>query len=79
MISYYKGEFLTHTEIPINDNLFRGLGAFETIKFINQKMIFFNDHIDRLFSNTRFFNFNNINKNEIDTGIAMIRKALGRL
>ena len=65
MISYYKGEFLTHTEIPINDNLFRGLGAFETIKFINQKMIFFNNHIDRLFSNTRFFNFNNINKNEI--------------
>ena len=36
MISYYKGEFLNQKDIPINTNLFRGLGVFETIKFINQ-------------------------------------------
>jgi len=65
MISYYKGEFLTHKNIRINDNLFRGLGVFETIKFINQKMIFFNEHMDRLFSNNHFFNFDQTNKNKI--------------
>ena len=33
MIFYYKKEFLTDENMPINDNLFRGLGVFETIKF----------------------------------------------
>ena len=65
MISYYKGEFLNQKDIPINTNLFRGLGVFETIKFINKKMIFFNEHIDRLFSNNHFFNFGKITKNKI--------------
>ena len=75
MISYYKGKFLTHNKILINENLFRGLGVFETIKFINQKMIFFNEHMDRLFSNNRFFNFNNINKNDIyKTAIKIINQ-----
>ena len=51
MISYYKGQFLDSKNIHINEKLFRGIGIFETIKFINNKMLFFNDHMDRLFSN----------------------------
>ena len=75
MITYYKGKFLKRKDIPINDNLFRGLGVFETIKFINKKMIFFNDHIDRLFSNNIFFNFKKITKNKIhDIAIQTINK-----
>ena len=65
MISYYKNQFIKHSEIPINNNLFRGLGVFETMKFINNNIIFFDEHMDRLFSNNHFFNFNNINKNDI--------------
>jgi len=65
MISYYKNQFIKHSEIPINDNLFRGLGVFETMKFINNHIIFFDEHMDRLFSNNHFFNFDNINKNDI--------------
>jgi len=75
MITYYKGKFLKRQDIPINDNLFRGLGVFETIKFINKKMIFFNEHIDRLFSNNNFFNFKKITKNKIhDIAIQTINK-----
>lgn len=75
MITYYKGKFLKRKDIPINDNLFRGLGVFETIKFINKKMIFFNEHIDRLFSNNNFFNFKKITKNKIhDIAIQTINK-----
>ena len=75
MISYYKGEFLTHTDLPINTNLFRGLGVFETIKFINRKIIFFDEHMHRLFSNHNFFNFSNISKNDIyKTAINILKK-----
>ena len=75
MITYYKGKFLKRKDIPINDNLFRGLGVFETIKYINKKMIFFNEHIDRLFSNNNFFNFKKITKNKIhDIAIQTINK-----
>ena len=75
MISYYKQEFLTDENVPINDNLFRGLGVFETIKFTNQKMIFFDEHMDRLFSNNIFFNFEKITKNKIhDIAIQTIKK-----
>ena len=75
MISYYRGKFENHKDIPINDNLFRGLGVFETIKFINKKMIFFNEHIDRLFLNNHFFNFEKITKNEIyEIAIQIINK-----
>ena len=75
MISYYKGEFLNQKDIPINTNLFRGLGVFETIKFINQKIIFFDEHINRLFANHHFFNFSNISKNDIyKTAIDILKK-----
>ena len=40
MISYYKNQFIKHSEISINDNLFRGLGVFDTLKFINNDIIF---------------------------------------
>ena len=65
MISYYKGQFINRSQVPINDNLFLGFGIFETIKFINKQLCFFDDHIDRLFSNNQFFNFSRLNKNEI--------------
>ena len=75
MISYYKGTFINHSNISINENLFRGLGMFETIKFINHKLIFFNEHIDRLFSNNHFFDFSKINKNQLyDMAIQTINK-----
>ena len=64
MISYYKGKFLDSKTININENLFRGIGIFETIKFINKKMLFFDEHIDRLFSNN-FFDKSKINKEKI--------------
>ncbi len=54
MISYYKGQFLDSKEMNINEKLFRGIGIFETIKFINNKLLFFDNHIDRLFSNDFF-------------------------
>ena len=62
MISYYKGQFINRSQVPINDNLFLGFGIFETIKFINKQLCFFDDHIDRLFLNNQFFNFSRINK-----------------
>ena len=64
MISYYKGQFLDSKNIHINEKLFRGIGIFETIKFINNKMLFFNDHMDRLFSNN-FFDLSNIKQQQI--------------
>ena len=39
MISYYKGQFLDSKSININEKLFRGIGVFETIKFLNNKML----------------------------------------
>ena len=56
MISYYKGQFLFSKDIHINEKLFRGIGIFETIKFVDKKIFFFKEHIDRLFAN-QFFNF----------------------
>ena len=64
MISYYKGEFLDSKKININEKLFRGIGIFETIKFTDNQMLFFKDHIDRLFSNN-FFDFSKIKKQKI--------------
>ena len=40
MISYYKGQFLDSKDISINEKLFRGIGIFETIKFIDKKILF---------------------------------------
>jgi len=64
MISYYKGKFLDSEDFDINEKLFRGIGIFETIKFCNNQLFFFQDHIDRLFSNT-FFNFATINREQL--------------
>jgi len=64
MISYYQGQFLDSKTININEKLFRGIGIFETIKFIGNQMLFFEDHINRLFSNN-FFNFSTIDKKKI--------------
>ena len=64
MISYYKGKFLDSKSININEKLFRGIGVFDTIKFINNKMLFFDAHLDRLFSNN-FFDFSKLNKQKI--------------
>jgi len=64
MISYYKGQFLDSKSININEKLFRGIGVFETIKFLNNKMLFFDDHLDRLFTN-HFFDFSKLNKQKI--------------
>ena len=64
MISYYKGEFISSKNISINENLFYGIGVFETIRFNNKKMIFFEDHMNRLFSND-FFDLSTISKKEI--------------
>ena len=63
MISYYKNKFID-TNIPINENLLYGIGMFETIKFIDNGILFFDEHLDRLFSNS-FFNFSKLDKNEI--------------
>ena len=64
MISYYKGQFIDSKQININEKLFRGIGVFETLKFIDNEILFFEDHINRLFSNN-FFNFSAINKDKI--------------
>ena len=64
MILYYKGKFLDSEDFDINEKLFRGIGVFETIKFCNNLLLFFLDHIDRLFSNT-FFNFSTINREQL--------------
>ena len=64
MISYYKGQFLDSKDISINEKLFRGIGIFETIKFIDKKILFFEEHLNRLFAN-QFFNFSTLNKKNI--------------
>ena len=64
MISYYKGKFLDTETINVNEKLFRGIGIFETIKFSNNKMLFFDEHINRLFSNI-FFDLSKIKKQKI--------------
>ena len=64
MISYYKGQFLNSEDIHINEKLFRGIGIFETIKFTDKKILFFQEHMDRLFSN-QFFNFSKLDQKKI--------------
>jgi len=64
MISYYKGQFLHSKDIHINEKLFRGIGIFETIKFTDKKILFFKEHMDRLYSN-HFFNFSKLNQEKI--------------
>lgn len=74
MISYYKNQFIHSDKNHINQNLFNGIGVFETIKFFNNKMLFFNEHIDRLFSND-FFDFTKIEKEKIyDNAVKVIEK-----
>ena len=64
MISYYKNTFTVHDSIGINENIFHGVGIFETIRFHNKKLLFLNEHIDRLISSD-IFNFKNLNKKEL--------------
>ena len=64
MISYYKGQFLHSKDIHINEKLFRGIGIFETIKFVDKKILFFKEHMGRLCSN-QFFNFSKLNQEKI--------------
>ena len=65
MISYYKNRFINLNQAEINLNILRGIGIFETVRFINGKLIFFDDHINRLFSYNNFFDFNGLDKKEI--------------
>lgn len=64
MISYYKDKFIINDSININENIFNGIGIFETIRFHNKKLLFLNEHIDRLLSSD-IFNFKNLNKKEL--------------
>ena len=68
MISYYKNKFTIHDSIDINENIFNGIGIFETIRFHNKKLLFLNEHIDRLLSSD-IFNFKNLNKKELARNI----------
>jgi len=85
MISFYKNEFIKNSDLNINQNIFSGIGIFETIRFIDRKLIFFEDHIERLLLNSRRFGFKKLNKsqilnhiyltikkNELNTGLAKI-------
>ena len=45
MISYYKNRFTNLNQSDINLNILKGIGIFETIRFINGKLIFFDDHM----------------------------------
>ena len=62
MILYYKNQFIDSNQIDINQNLFNGIGIFETIKFTNNKILFFDEHMNRLYSND-FFDFTKLNLN----------------
>ena len=64
MISYYKNQFIDSDQIDINQNLFNGIGIFETIKFTNNKILFFDEHMNRLYSND-FFDFTKLKKEKI--------------
>ena len=74
MIFYYKNQFINSDKIDINQNLFNGIGIFETIKFINNKLLFFGEHMNRLLSNN-FFDFTKIKKEKIyDDAIKVINQ-----
>ena len=64
MIGYYKNQFIDSAKININHNLFSGIGIFETIKFSNKKLLFFDNHMKRLFANN-FFDLQKIKKEKI--------------
>ena len=64
MIGYYKNQFIDSDKVNINQNLFNGIGIFETIKFTNKKLLFFDDHMKRLFANN-FFDLQKIKKEKI--------------
>ena len=73
MISYYKNQFIDSDEIQLNQNLLRGIGVFETIKFSKNKL-FFDEHINRLLSND-FFDFTKLKKKKIyDNVIKLIKQ-----
>jgi branched-subunit amino acid aminotransferase/4-amino-4-deoxychorismate lyase len=74
MIFYYKNQFINSDKIEINQNLFNGIGIFETIKFTNNKLLFFGEHMNRLLSNN-FFDFTKIKKEKIyDDAIKVINQ-----
>ena len=74
MISYYKNQFIDSDEIQLNQNLLRGIGVFETIKFKKNKLFFFDEHINRLLSND-FFDFTKLKKEKIyDNVIKLIKQ-----
>ena len=74
MIFYYKNQFRDSDKIEFNQNLFNGIGIFETIKFTNNKILFFEEHMVRLFSNN-FFDFTKIKKEKIyDDAIKVINQ-----
>ena len=64
MISYFKGQLINSNTITINENWLQGIGIFETIKFNNNQMLFFDEHMDRLFAN-HFFDLHKLNKDKI--------------
>ena len=64
MIGYYKNQFIDSDKMNINHNLFSGIGIFETIKFSNKKLLFFDNHMKRLFANN-FFDLQKIKKEKI--------------
>tara|TARA_B000000475_G_C15932841_1_gene421523 strand:- start:163 stop:945 length:783 start_codon:yes stop_codon:yes gene_type:complete len=71
MISYYKNQFILSNKIKLNQNLLRGIGVFETIKFNKKKLFFFDEHINRLFSND-FFDFTKFKKEKIYENIIKV-------
>ena len=54
-------------QAEINLNILRGIGIFETVRFINGKLIFFDDHINRLFSYNNFFVISHISRGSCST------------
>ena len=64
MISFYKNKLRNNSSIDINENIFNGIGIFETIRFSNKKLLFLNKHLDRLLSNN-MFDFKNLNQTEL--------------
>tara|TARA_B100000609_G_scaffold199007_1_gene200210 strand:+ start:7197 stop:8000 length:804 start_codon:yes stop_codon:yes gene_type:complete len=65
MISFYKEKFVKNSDLNINQNIFSGIGIFETIRFMDRKLIFFEDHIERLLLNTTRFGFKKVDKTQI--------------
>ena len=62
---FYKNTIHNKKNIEINENLFLGIGFFETIKFINKNILFFDQHINRMLNNQFLPNEHSISKNDI--------------